>query len=339
LGNLAGFVAPWHGGAARGPNWRPPGVIEPIMIFGIGFLVASLCGLVLVPLIHNRAVRLTKKRLEAAAPLSMAELQADKDHLRAEFAMSTRRLELLIEQLKAEGAGQLAELGKKADAINLFKIELAEQASQIAELQADQAKLEDRLNAVSIELSAKIILLEETERLIASKDAEITKLASDLNERALTNDSQRVEIITLRTQLYSFKDQIDDAQNKIEFAQKVEASLRTELAAAKRSSASIGTSTAVSGSDTGSPKDRAENAALRERINEIAAEFARLTMALEGPRSPIETLLANATDSSGTAGASHAGNCGGPLGAPSERTLADRIRALQSKVTRLVPTS
>lgn len=305
-------------------------MIEPIMYFGIGFLVASLCGLVLVPLIHNRAVRLTKKRMEATAPLSMAELQADKDHLRAEFAMSTRRLELLIDQLKAESAGQLAELGKKADAINLFKGELDDKASQIEMLQSSEAKLQDRLDATAIELSANISLMQESERLIASKDAEIAKLSSDLNERALTNDSQRVEIITLRTQLYSFKDQIDESHNKIEFAQKVEASLRTELAAAKRGGGG--------GGDTGVTKDRAENAALRERINEIAAEIARLTMALEGPRSPIESLLADAADAPAAPIASRGGNGGGPLGTPGERTLADRIRALQSKATRLVST-
>src|SRR5262245_31302125 len=142
-------------------------MIEPIMYFGIGFLFATLCGLVIVPLIHNRAVRLTKKRLEAAAPLSMAELQADKDHLRAEFAVSTRKLELLVDQLKAEGAGQLAELGKKADALNIFKAELDIKVSEIEQLQAEEAKLEDRLNSITVELSAKVILLQETERMIA----------------------------------------------------------------------------------------------------------------------------------------------------------------------------
>src|SRR5258708_15226544 len=54
-------------------------MIEPIMYFGIGFLVAALIGLVVVPLVHGRAVRLTMRRLEAATPLSMAEIQADKD--------------------------------------------------------------------------------------------------------------------------------------------------------------------------------------------------------------------------------------------------------------------
>ena len=101
-------------------------MIEPIMYLAIGFLVSMLCGLMIVPLVHNRAVRLTTRRLEAATPLSMAEIQADKDQLRAEFAMSARRLEMSVEQLKSKTTSQLAELGKKTDAINRMKLELGE---------------------------------------------------------------------------------------------------------------------------------------------------------------------------------------------------------------------
>ena len=39
--------------------------------------------------------------------------------------------------------------------------------------------------------------------------------------------------------------------------------------------------------------ERVENALLRERINDIAAEIARLTFALDGPNSPIEAMLAS----------------------------------------------
>ena len=117
-------------------------MIEPIMFFGIGFLVASLFGLVLIPLVHNRAVRLTMRRLEAATPLSMAEIQADKDQLRAEFAMSTRRLELSVEQMKAKTTSQLAELGKKTDAINRLKVELGEKTAAIFSLEAREKALQ-----------------------------------------------------------------------------------------------------------------------------------------------------------------------------------------------------
>src|SRR5262245_62802854 len=111
-------------------------MIEPIMFFGLGFLASALIGLIIVPFVHSRAVRLTVRRLEAATPLSMAEIQADKDQLRAEFAMSTRRLEMSVEQIKGKMTSQLAELGKKGDAINRLKVELGEKAATIFALEA-----------------------------------------------------------------------------------------------------------------------------------------------------------------------------------------------------------
>ena len=128
-------------------------MIEPIMYFGIGFLVAALLGLLFVPLVHNRAVRLTMRRLEAATPLSIAEIRADKDQLRAEFAMSTRRLEMSVEQMKTRTTGQLAELGKKTDAINQLKKELGEKTATIFALEARDKELRDQLRATEDEFA------------------------------------------------------------------------------------------------------------------------------------------------------------------------------------------
>src|ERR687891_1147732 len=130
-------------------------MVEPIMYFAIGFLVSTLLGLAIVPLVHNRAVRLTTKRLEAATPLSMAEIQADKDQLRAEFAMSARRLEMSVDQLRNKTTSQLAELGKKSDAINRLKIELGEKSATIFALEAREKALKDQLHATEDELAVK----------------------------------------------------------------------------------------------------------------------------------------------------------------------------------------
>ena len=53
----------------------------------------------------------------------MAEIQADQDALRAEFAMSTRRLEITVDELKNKHTTALAELGRKGNAINRLEIE------------------------------------------------------------------------------------------------------------------------------------------------------------------------------------------------------------------------
>jgi hypothetical protein len=61
------------------------------MYVGIGLLFGCLLAIAIVPLVHNRAVRLTVSQLERRLPQSIAEIQVDKDLLRAEFAMSARR--------------------------------------------------------------------------------------------------------------------------------------------------------------------------------------------------------------------------------------------------------
>src|ERR671935_1013918 len=130
-------------------------MIEPIMYAAIGFLLSMLCGLMIVPLVHNRAVRLTTKRLEAATPLSMAEIQADKDQLRAEFAMSTRRLEMSVEQMKAKTASQLAEIGKKSEAVGRLKLELGEKTAALFALEAKEKQLNEDLQGLRDQLAGK----------------------------------------------------------------------------------------------------------------------------------------------------------------------------------------
>src|SRR6187397_1847451 len=139
-------------------------MVEPIMFFGLGFLAASLVGLIIIPFVHGRAVRLTVRRLEAATPLSMAEIQADKDQLRAEFAMSTRRLEMSVEQLKNRTAGQLAERSKKTDAINRLKAELGEKSATTFALEARDKALRDEVRASEEEFAIRTTAVHDAER-------------------------------------------------------------------------------------------------------------------------------------------------------------------------------
>src|SRR5262249_4298842 len=74
-------------------------------------------------------------------------------------------------------------------------------------------------------------------------------------------------------------------------------------------------------------------AVLREHIDEVAAEVARLTATLEGPDSPIETIL-NAGRSAAPAGN---GQPIAPRAGEAKGTLADRIRALQGRASRAAP--
>jgi len=172
-------------------------MIEPIMYLAIGFLVSMLFGLMIVPLVHNRAVRLTTRRLEAATPLSMAEIQADKDQLRAEFAMSARRLEMSVDQLKNKTTSQLAELGKKSDAINRMKLELGEKNATIFSLEAREKAMKEQLRATEEEFATKTEALRGAEQALTDKQSELAKLNSDLSDKSVMAESRQVELVAV----------------------------------------------------------------------------------------------------------------------------------------------
>jgi hypothetical protein len=114
-------------------------MIQTIMLFGMGVLAGCLLMLMFFPIVHQRAVRITKQHVVDAVPLAINELQADKDHLRAQFAMSMRRLEISIEEMRAKAGGQKGEIGRQGAEISRLHVELDKKNALIAALRTREA--------------------------------------------------------------------------------------------------------------------------------------------------------------------------------------------------------
>lgn len=120
-------------------------VIENIMYFALGLLVAGLVALVILPAVWKRAVRLTKRRIEAATPITMAEFRADKDQLRAEFALSTRRLEMNVETLRKRLAEQLGDVNQKRSDLGALQAERDQHLAIVQDLENRETELRARV--------------------------------------------------------------------------------------------------------------------------------------------------------------------------------------------------
>jgi chromosome segregation ATPase len=176
-------------------------MIEMVMFFGMGFFLAALGVLVVAPLVHGRAVRLTTRWLEAKIPSSMAEILADKDLLRAEFCMSTRRLEMNIDQLRSKISEQLVMLGRKGDIINRLKVELS--------------ALRDQVRATEKDFPINSAVVSEAKRALAEKEAQLSKRTQELAERSRLADSQTLQLMVLNNELATLKGQLDGASHRL----------------------------------------------------------------------------------------------------------------------------
>jgi hypothetical protein len=111
-------------------------MLYSLMLLGIGFLTACLFLVMLAPLIHERAVRLTVRRLSSKRPRSATDQRAHEDQMRAQFAVEIRRLETAVEDAKGKTAIQHCDVGKKLAEIHHLKTELRKRNIVILRFQA-----------------------------------------------------------------------------------------------------------------------------------------------------------------------------------------------------------
>jgi chromosome segregation ATPase len=176
-------------------------VIETIMIFALGFVVATLIALFIIPAINARAERLARRRAEALFPLSISELTAEKDHLRAEFAVLQRRLERKAEEALAVKHQSMGELGRQAIRIEELEGMVAERDQAIVQVQSDLAATQQRLATTEVELAqAKTWLAGSRETLVALENAHRATL-DELSNTRRELDSSQTDLVRTRGEL------------------------------------------------------------------------------------------------------------------------------------------
>jgi chromosome segregation ATPase len=101
------------------------------MIFALGFLVAGLFALLFLPAVQRRAARLSARRLEMLLPLSMEEIVAERDQLRAEFAVERRRIEQKLEAAGEAAARHMGQIGRQSETIDDLAGRLADTREEL----------------------------------------------------------------------------------------------------------------------------------------------------------------------------------------------------------------
>lgn len=245
--------------------------IENAMYFALGFLAAALLAMMITPAIWRRAVRLTRRRIEAATPMTMAEFRADKDQLRAEFALSTRRLEKNIEVLRTRIGEQLAEVNAKKSELARLKSERDQQLTVVEELEGREGELRRRVLDLEKESTSLAQQLRQRERAYSDKVEEVTALRNG----ALKDEMQH-ELARMHEALNLERDRNAYLENQTR-------SLISRLEAAENSavSASAAVATMRKAMSESDNRNSDTSSALAEAEMRIASAESRLNALLE----------------------------------------------------------
>jgi chromosome segregation ATPase len=182
------------------------------MYFALGLLTAGVLALLVTPAVWSRATRLTRQRIESAVPMTLAEIQADKDQLRAEFAMSARRLEMTVDRLRDKTAEQIIEINQKRAEIVRLTNERNDQADAIKDLEGRNSAIIAELKATEqrlVEANAEIV---KREAILSERTETIAGLEQQLRAAQELTDEQKLELVARNTEIGNLNDSLRDAK-------------------------------------------------------------------------------------------------------------------------------
>jgi chromosome segregation ATPase len=204
-------------------------LVQSVLFFVLGFLCAAFLALMIAPAIWRRAVMLTRQRVEGSMPLTLAEIQADKDRIRAEFAMSTRRLEMSVKSLREKSAEQLVEISHCREALKGLAVEQKEKERALSELQTkdeDLRQREDQLQLLSDRLA-------QAERALERRALELEKLEHMYDDASFSSSSRQIELVARESELQKLADDISVLRSQRKEADRRQQEIAAESRAAR----------------------------------------------------------------------------------------------------------
>lgn len=257
------------------------------MFFALGFLVAGFIAILLTPAFTRRAERLANRRMRAMFPVSLEEVAAERDHLRAGFAVTTRAMERKQAQALAEKATALADAGKQFALANTLRHERDAALEKLSTLETSHA---DR--GASLDSALENLVAAARERDMAKKSLAETSVEKEALARAqaaatVRLDNQREAIAELEARIDALDaagrqqqgraDQLTEAlaveKNAVKTLQEILASHRANSSRLTDRMAAMETSRdEARGAVRASEKLEAELRALRERLAQAQSE-------------------------------------------------------------------
>jgi chromosome segregation ATPase len=263
-------------------------VIENIMYFVLGLLVAGLVALIVMPAVWRRAVRLTKKRIEAATPMTMAEFRADKDQLRAEFALSTRRLEMNVEALRRRLSDQLRDINRKKNELGGIKGERDSHLQVVRELEEREAEARRRILELEKEGADLAQKLRMRDRELGEKSSQL-----DAARETLRGSAPRAFALDGKALSGNYNADIDELLQYLEVEKKRSEFLETQNRTLIES---------LENSDKSAAEARASATEFREKlakrddaVSDAQSDLADAEARIADAESRVSTLLAETT--------------------------------------------
>lgn len=189
-------------------------MVQSILFFVLGFLTAGFVVLLIAPSVWRRAVSVTRQRVEAKLPLTLDEIRADKDSLRAEHAMALRKVEVQLKASQEKALSQAVELSRSREAHKVVATDHAEKERVVGELEAKRGSLSEEISKRDEQIKALAAQLVEAERVLEKRAQEIEEIGRLYDEASLSSSNRQIELVSRESQMGKLSDDMSTLRHQ-----------------------------------------------------------------------------------------------------------------------------
>ncbi|WP_439615977.1 hypothetical protein [Shinella sp.] len=211
-------------------------MIEYALLFALGFLAATLTGLLVAPAIQKRVVKFTEERMRATMPLSPQEVRAQKDMARAAYAAENARLSQSVRREREKHTLEMVRNEKLLAQAASIGTENAELHAQIADMNIEAGDMRSALRREEMKTEQLKTALSTADREIRGKEADIESLHGRIDHLEADLDNMKIDLATrdtamenLKSRIGNLKDERDKLREDIKTASQAAKSLEMRL--------------------------------------------------------------------------------------------------------------
>lgn len=189
-------------------------MIEYALLFALGFLAATLTGLLVAPAIQKRVVKFTEARMKATMPLSPQEVRAQKDMARAAFATENARLSQNVRREREKHTLERVKNEKLVAQAAAIGTENAELHAQLADMNIEAGDMRSALRREELKSEQLKVALTTADREIRGRSAEVDKLNASIDHLRADIDDMKIDLATRDTAMENLKSRIGNLKDE-----------------------------------------------------------------------------------------------------------------------------
>jgi predicted nucleic acid-binding Zn-ribbon protein len=189
-------------------------VIEYALLFALGFLAATLAGLLVAPAIQKRIVKFTEARMKATMPLSPQEVRAQKDMARAAFATENARLSQNVRREREKHTLERVRNEKLLAQAAAIGTENAELHAQLADMNIEAGDMRSALRREELKSEQLKAALTNADREVRGRSAEVDKLNASIDHLRADIDDMKIDLATRDTAMENLKSRIGNLKDE-----------------------------------------------------------------------------------------------------------------------------